>query len=258
MKKMLLLFAMSIILFPALRAQDVIVLKNGDELKVKVVKVGESEIEYKKWSNQDGPTYTTSTSKVFMVKYINGDKDFFGEQTAQNEQKEETTKKQDNNNTSETYFGNNLLEGEMDQIRSELYLGGKKLSASEVKLVLNPNEYSIYETAKGKCYSGNAMLAVGWASFGVGAVLLFVGSKNDFADDEVLYPALVTYTLSCVCIPTGFVVKGRGRGMLKTLAESYNSRNNKSLSYSFYPAAVKIKTPTGSNYGFGLGLSVSF
>lgn len=258
MKKMLLLFAMSIILFPALRAQDVIVLKNGDELKVKVVKVGESEIEYKKWSNQDGPTYTTSTSKVFMVKYINGDKDCFNEQTTQKEPKEETKKTQVDYNNSGRYFGNSLHEGGMEQKRSELYLGYKKLSSTEVRSILNPEEYAIYEAAKNKCAVGNACLLVGWMTFGASVFMGVLGLGKGVSLDKLQIPMLITFAGSCVFIPSGFVTKGRGRGMMQTLADAYNNRNNKSLSYSFYPTAVKINTPTGSNYGFGLGLSVSF
>lgn len=40
--------ALAIILAPALSAQDLITLKNGEEIKAKVTKVGDNEIEYKK------------------------------------------------------------------------------------------------------------------------------------------------------------------------------------------------------------------
>lgn len=39
-------------------AQDIIVMKNGDEVEAKVTKVGTTEVEYHKWSNQDGPVYS--------------------------------------------------------------------------------------------------------------------------------------------------------------------------------------------------------
>ena len=58
-------------------AQDIIVMKNGDEVEAKVTKVGTTEVEYHKWSNQDGPVYSVAKSDVFMVKYMNGDKDVF-------------------------------------------------------------------------------------------------------------------------------------------------------------------------------------
>jgi uncharacterized membrane protein len=54
---------------------DTIVLKSGEEISAKVLKIGENEIEYKKCDNQTGPTYTVKPDKVFMVKYANGTKE---------------------------------------------------------------------------------------------------------------------------------------------------------------------------------------
>ena len=56
-------------------AQDIIILKNGDDIKGKVIKVGVNEIEYKKENN--GPLYVIQKSEVFIIKYENGAKDVF-------------------------------------------------------------------------------------------------------------------------------------------------------------------------------------
>ena len=58
-------------------SQDVIFLSNGNEINAKIIKIGDSEIEYKKWNNQEGPTYNEKTSNIFLIKYQNGEKDFF-------------------------------------------------------------------------------------------------------------------------------------------------------------------------------------
>jgi hypothetical protein len=59
------------------KAQDVITLKNGEEIKAKVLEVGLGEIKYKKADNPNGPLYTTSKTLVFMIRYENGTKDVF-------------------------------------------------------------------------------------------------------------------------------------------------------------------------------------
>lgn len=59
-------------------AQDVITTMNGSEIQVKVLKISDSAIEYKEWSNQDGDTLIMNTSDIFMIKYQNGEKDVFG------------------------------------------------------------------------------------------------------------------------------------------------------------------------------------
>ena len=76
MKKLLLLLPLIAITSIAF-SQDNIVLKNGDEIVAKIFEVGESNIKYKKFNNQDGPIYTKSKDEIFYIKYSNGDKEMF-------------------------------------------------------------------------------------------------------------------------------------------------------------------------------------
>ena len=74
MKKLLFLF----LLVPMkIWAQDVIVKKDGTTILAKVNKVGTKEIEFKKWKNRNGPTYTISVEDVLSINYQNGEKDLF-------------------------------------------------------------------------------------------------------------------------------------------------------------------------------------
>ncbi len=58
-------------------AQDLIVKKDGSVIQAKVTKVGTSEVEYKKWSNQDGPQYSIEIAGILAINYKNGDKETF-------------------------------------------------------------------------------------------------------------------------------------------------------------------------------------
>jgi len=58
-----------------LNAQDFIIKENGDEIKAKILEIGLTEIKYKNFNNQSGPTYTIPMSSLFMIKYENGVKD---------------------------------------------------------------------------------------------------------------------------------------------------------------------------------------
>ncbi len=58
-------------------AQDVILFKNGNEKLVKVLEVAPTEVKFKSFDNPDGPMYSESKSKIFMIKYENGAKDVF-------------------------------------------------------------------------------------------------------------------------------------------------------------------------------------
>ncbi len=63
-------------------AQDQIICRNGDEITSKILKISKTEVEYKKWSNIEGPTYTLDKADIFMIKYQNGEKDVFKETPA--------------------------------------------------------------------------------------------------------------------------------------------------------------------------------
>ena len=68
-------------------AQDVIVFRTGDEVKAKVEEVGTSEVKYRKFENPSGPLYTKSKSEIFMIRYQNGDKEVFKDETMVSETK---------------------------------------------------------------------------------------------------------------------------------------------------------------------------
>jgi hypothetical protein len=62
-------------------SQDVIILKDsGDRIQAKVIEVGENDVKYKKFDNQEGPIYTISKAEIDMILYVNGSKDVFIEE----------------------------------------------------------------------------------------------------------------------------------------------------------------------------------
>lgn len=70
---------MSLMMFLAANAfaQDVIVKKDGSTIMSKVLEIGTHEIKYKKFSNQEGPTYTIASSDVLAINYEKGGKESF-------------------------------------------------------------------------------------------------------------------------------------------------------------------------------------
>lgn len=60
-------------------SQDVILKKDNSTIVSKVLEITNTEIKYKKWSNQDGPTYSISRSEVTSINYQNGDVDRFSD-----------------------------------------------------------------------------------------------------------------------------------------------------------------------------------
>ncbi len=84
MKKLFLSLLLLTIFDLHLFCQDILVLKSGDELKVKVTEVLPDVVKYKKWDNQDGPSYSEAKANIFMIKYKNGTKDVFATKEEKN------------------------------------------------------------------------------------------------------------------------------------------------------------------------------
>lgn len=65
-----------------LQAQDVLFLKSGDRLKVKVQEITPQEIKYKRFDNLNGPLITILKSNAQSIKYENGVLETISEETA--------------------------------------------------------------------------------------------------------------------------------------------------------------------------------
>ena len=100
MKNLILILLTTFIFNTMIISQDIIIYKDGTELESKVLKVGKTEITYKKYSNLSGPEYTEEKNNIFMIKYENGSKDIFKNNTENNNtiQKTENNKQENNCN----------------------------------------------------------------------------------------------------------------------------------------------------------------
>ncbi len=59
------------------KGQDILIKKNGDELKVKVTEINQIDIIFIYSDSLSGPLYIISKSEVFMIKFSNGVKEVF-------------------------------------------------------------------------------------------------------------------------------------------------------------------------------------
>ena len=79
MKRTFLLFAFFWISVASSFAQDIITLKNGEDIQGLVLEIGIDDVKYKKFENPNGPSYTLKKSDVLMIRYFNGNTDVFAD-----------------------------------------------------------------------------------------------------------------------------------------------------------------------------------
>ncbi|MDO4881576.1 MAG: hypothetical protein Q3983_09865 [Capnocytophaga sp.] len=62
-------------------AQDVITTKKGEDIQAEVLEVNVKEVRYKKYDNPQSPVYTILKSDILLIRYENGTKDIFNEES---------------------------------------------------------------------------------------------------------------------------------------------------------------------------------
>lgn len=156
--KRFLLFLAALVIAGVSYAQDVIVQKDGTTIQAKVLKVNQSEVEYKMFNNQNGPTYKISTTGLQSINYENGSKDSF---VTPNYNPNIVT------NETATQFSN-------DEKLLDIY-------KNRNKKILTPE--MLYKKGKHKKVAG---YIVGSTLFAVGIASIIVGSKVEEYEESLL------------------------------------------------------------------------
>lgn len=76
MKKFLFITAILMLSASAMmQAQDIITRKSGEDIRAKILEVAPDQVSYKKFDNQDGPTFIIKKSDILMITYENGERE---------------------------------------------------------------------------------------------------------------------------------------------------------------------------------------
>ena len=216
------LFSLVAILFTCICfAQDVIIKKDGTTILSTVIKVGQSEVEYKKYNNQTGPTYTISINELSHINYANGTKDTFT--STYNNQSVVTTE-------TATQFSN-------DEGLLKLY------NAHDRKLKKAKRIKSL------GCIVGGTLLAAGGA--------LIISSVSDdtivIIGSAVAGAGLITWT-TCTLVGNHIGKKSKYSVQSNTLCQQEYKIGKSSLAFG----VDMLNDNTFKNQTLGLGVSYKF
>jgi hypothetical protein len=194
----------------SLVAQDIIILKNGDEIKSLVTEIGTDLIKYRKFENLNGPIYTLEKDRVFMIKYENGTKDVFNTSV---ETTRETNLKKEPQITS---FSS------LEPLRSngmKVFQGGKKLSVSEVRRLLVPFPDASHTFNAARVLNG---FDVAVSIIGIGVYCAVYIMTNEF------WPAFGALSPFLI---TDWILYGLARKNLNASVNLYNFKINNQVNY---------------------------
>lgn len=205
-------------------AQDVIILTDGNSIEAKVLKVNNSEIEYKKWNNLDGPVYTLNVNMITTIRYMNGEEESYSlPQETSSDQKE-------------------LLKYHK---YNKVYLKDKLLTSQEIENILKtncPTAYDNYMSGMKKREVASNLRVAGIGALAVSIVL--------YLNDDLYF---LGYTFDVV--GTGLFIASLPVGSV--------GKNQITDSYDIYNDAIKYKKSSVSvNFGTcksgGIGFSLNF
>lgn len=151
-------------------AQDVIVKKDGNTITSKVTEITSSEIKYKKFSNQNGPTYTINRNEVNYINYENGEKETINASVNSNNTSISFVNTPGGTNASDTELLNNFYTNnaakKAKKLKKTAYIGGGILLAASIPFfALNSygmEDHLIYAGAlagAGLLWTGSFLLA---------------------------------------------------------------------------------------------------
>jgi len=89
--KYAMLLFMGIMLGTFVQAQDLIILKNGDDIKAKVLEINNTQIKFRIFDDLSGTEKFIETSKVILIRYEDGTNFIISDKTNNNTQTNEVT-----------------------------------------------------------------------------------------------------------------------------------------------------------------------
>lgn len=232
MTKSIFIFVVLVLFNIIAYGQDVIVLKDGSSIESKVLKVDDSNVEYRLWNDNDGPVRTVSFGLVTSIKYESGRHDVF---------------------PSAIYIDGD----DLHDVSTE-----KQLSDDYLKLILTPEEFRTFKLASSQFNDARRSRVIGKWHIIPGAVILGLGSlvavlsesDNKDIQRQTMATGIAVAVGGSALLTIGiFRVAGKKKKMdeaeatMRNIANQYNKRNSaEAVSYS--PTLFLGTT----NNGFGL------
>ena len=193
MKRLILLL---VVLPSFLIGQDIIIKKNADEIKAKVVEVGMDNIKYKNFDNLQGPSYVIPKFEVFMIRYENGNKDVFKDvvqqQTKENPKNEKSSQEVIQKKTSsevvdketkEKFFSIEKNELDFERLKQFDKAGIQFNYSNEIRILSIENSCKCLTIKDFKNQQGGGIISVSYDTARLGIInkkFTLVTNKGDF------------------------------------------------------------------------------
>jgi hypothetical protein len=229
-------------------SQDIIILKNTEEINAVVLEVGLTDVIYKKHENPNGPSYTLLKSDIFMIRYANGEKDIFKDEppvsTTGKPQKGLSNVPVPETEAMET------IKAKYDDFLGLTFMNekGKKYNHRKMRSLLSdyPEALYLYKKGRQQVFISEFFSTTGFSLIGWELSVFFANYILDI--DTGLENNLAALLIGAGSLTFGSIYYGFGKRKIGRALSIYNNRNNP----DDYSMNFGI-TPSG-----GIGLTFNF
>ncbi|MDF2436115.1 MAG: hypothetical protein K0Q95_491 [Bacteroidota bacterium] len=209
-------------------AQDTIIKKNNDMIQAKIIEISSTQIKYKKFNFQDGPTYIEAKSDIASIKFSNGIKEIFNNPVIHTEPAATNSTATAAGDYYDPNAGRVVSRVKMEPYGARYKYNGRKIGEREMQeVLLKTNDKEIIQKiqsareAKHLQYIGFAAFPLGIASF---ATLL--GGTNQYGqvNDGALTGSFLLLGAAIACPVLSGVFKHKRTVGNKKAVELYNER----------------------------------
>ena len=215
--KLLALFTIFSLFGFSAMAQDIIILKNGDEIKSIVREVEDEYVLYKKWEDRSESIYYLRKDEVLIIMYQNGTKDIFNEVVKPSEPKPAQP--------SQTPTIISYQQSDVQLKMKEVYWKGKLKYSATRKKVDNPESlfYGMSEVTK-NYRLGTTLYGIGMGVWSAGVATMCYCMIDAFALYRygIIWRNPVFWSGFGVAAAGG-ILAGIGSSKIKTAVEIYNA-----------------------------------
>ena len=234
-------------------AQDVILTRDGQIITAIVSEISDTEVVYKSFDNQEGPTYRISAANVQKIRFSNGTEQEFAAPAPVQQQQYvpqafQPADRQASYNPQAA--SSQRITGYMEHTGGDFEVSGRPIYEGEYRNYFNADEFETVNGAMRQRGTGKALLIAGGAVTGAG-LLCLIPSAVAASDDVFDYTAWAFYYTGAALLGAGVTMMTIGAPLfcignarLNWAAESYNQRNQ-----------MSFNVVSGRN---GLGLALRF
>jgi hypothetical protein len=235
-------------------AQDVIVKTDGSAVVCKVLSIDNSYVQFKKYSNLNGPTYTVSIADVSTITYENGERETFGKKstsTATNNTKQNRRKQpnQSNSKVQETPLAftstsnPNVSDAELYQWYSHK----------------NKYNYTTAQKLNKTAKVGAIIIGAGGLTATTIVLLCEIGYADDAYEDDAFYGgtyATAGATIACTGLwYWGFKSAAKRAEKKESYRSEFKLPSNPEKNFTAGIDILNDRTTAGSTLGLGLKYS---